>query len=559
MSVYGFGQQWTGALSRGSSKLFLEEAPELSPEEIKQFGECQNLVPLEGLNGGRCMSAAAGWGHTALLVANDEGDGAPKLMVCGRPHDFQTLMRLRRLPPSLRGFSIRYTLPADDGPLEEEPSVLQRIASYLAGENEATFNEAECRRYSSMPALLEMQLPNEERPALEGKEIGQNAFEGHAAGRVAREEGKQQQLPLHTTFQTTLAASAGITAVISNAGTLYTFGLNHRGQCGTGSFAPNVWTPTPVAGLGSTRFVLDHGAGSGEDMFRRFTEQEYPIVSVALGLQHGVALDSAGQVFCWGKGERGQLGQGRRMAHEGYEDGGGDNTVEESEPNENRTFEYALQVQEFYDPYATTSPSAGDLYAPLLSKDDSRVRLISAGMNFSVAVTESNLPYVWGKNVCLNPSYSESDINIRAKPTRDSTYPRYIPGLPPDLRIERIACGTHHAAMLLEDGSIWAVGVASDEAVPLWGEAVEILAPGLVEMSELVSFTAGFDRTAVVFGAREGRRHAIEVQLWSNEELRQHGAVRPSWMDWLEVQDKKERVRSVHRGWMHSVVVTDDA
>ena len=40
MSVCGFGQQWTGALSRGKSALSLivDEAPELSPEEIQQFG-----------------------------------------------------------------------------------------------------------------------------------------------------------------------------------------------------------------------------------------------------------------------------------------------------------------------------------------------------------------------------------------------------------------------------------------------------------------------------------------------------------------------------------------
>ena len=78
MSVYGFGQQWTGALSRGPSALYVDEAPELSPEEIQQFGECQNMVPLRGLGDDgddephasptKCIAAATGWGHTALLV-----------------------------------------------------------------------------------------------------------------------------------------------------------------------------------------------------------------------------------------------------------------------------------------------------------------------------------------------------------------------------------------------------------------------------------------------------------------------------------------------------------
>ena len=72
-------------------------------------------------------------------------------------------------------------------------------------------------------------------------------------------QSSQQRQPVHTRFQNTLATSAGLTAVISKSGSLYTFGLNHRGQCGIGTFSPNVWAPTQVAGLASLRFVLDHG------------------------------------------------------------------------------------------------------------------------------------------------------------------------------------------------------------------------------------------------------------------------------------------------------------
>jgi len=517
MSVYGFGQQWTGALSRGPSDILSEEAPEASAEEMRQFGERQNMVPLRGADG-VCVGASAGWGHTALLVA-DEIDGgderaAPRLMVCGRPHEFQTLLRLRRLPGFLRNFCITNTLPSEEerGTSDEprQPPLLQRIATYFAGEEErAIFHEDECRRFGNVPELLEIELPDGEVPAVKGDRIDELAYNFHAGKSAAREDNsdvpqrqkQQSSPPLHSQFQTTLAASAGVTAVISETSTLYAFGLNHRGQCGSGSFAPNVWTPGRVAGLASTRFILDHGSVAGEDMFKEFREQENPIVSVALGLQHGVALDSEGQVFCWGKGERGQLGQGRRMAYEGYR-GDGDDGIdggraeEGTEENESRTFEHALHVANFYDPFATIFSREG--YAPLLSHTDSRVRLISAGMNFTMAVTESNLPYVWGKNVCLNPHHSESGINIRSKPVLDSTYPRYVPGLPPDLRIEKVACGTHHAAMLLEDGSIWAVGVATDRPVPLWDEAVEILAPGAVDARGVASFTAGFDRTVVV-------------------------------------------------------------
>lgn len=586
MSVYGFGQQWTGALSRGKSALSLivDEAPEISPEEIQQFGECQKMVPLRGIDDDqKCIAAAAGWGHTALLVEdrikrNDDDDTnnnlQRKLLVCGRPHDFQTLMRLRRLPPFLRNFCIKYTLPdmeVNGPPVTSQlpPSFLQRIATHFAGDNETTFNEEECRRYSNVPMLLEVNLPEGEIPAVEGEHIDNRAHESHATGRLTRDKDNthpSSSSSFHTRFQNTLATSAGVTAVISNTGTLYTFGLNHRGQCGSGSFQPNIWTPSRVSGLASARFILDHGTSFGDDMFRLFKEQQHPIVSVSLGLQHGVALDSEGQVFCWGKGERGQLGQGRRMVFEDNEIDNNENEYNQNDandskgevPTENRTFDYALHVPNFHDPYSTilsSSLSSADCkaYAPLLSNEDSKVRLVAAGMNLSLAVTNSNLPYIWGKNVCLNPLYSESGLNsLRSKPVQDSTYPRYIPGLPPELRIERVSCGSHHAAMLLEDGSIWAVGVATDNTAPLWNEAVEILASGIINMNEFVSFTSGFDRTVAVSG-----RQVVEVQLWSNDELRQNGAVRPSWVDWLENEDGSRKVRSVHRGWLHSVIVTE--
>lgn len=555
-AVYGYGAQWTGALSRGRDNLITDEAPELSPEEIQQLGGCQNMIQLKGLDDGlECVTASAGWGHTAMIaqdIANNKDDAAirRKLMVCGRPHDFQTLMRLRRLPPLIRNFCLQYSLPlegeSDDRSSSKDPSILQRIASFLAGENEVTFHEHEYRRYSNIPEMLEIKLPSE--PAVEGDRINNEVFELH--GRKSTENSStHQKQPMHTHFQNTLAASAGTTAVISKTGILYMFGLNHRGQCGSGTFSPNVWDPSPIRGLASKRFILDHGTGIGENLFKDFNEQENPIVSVALGLQHGIALDSEGQAFCWGKGERGQLGQGRRLA--------GDNAQgEEDEPNENRTFEHAMHVANFYDPYATTSTKE-DIYAPLLSPSDSKICLISAGMNFSVAVTSSNLLYIWGKNVAPNPSFSASDFNLRSKPVEDSTYPRYIPGLPTNLQILKVACGTHHAAMLLEDGSIWAVGVATDSPVPMWDEAVEILSPGIVDTSEIIGFQAGFDRTVIVSGVEGGRRQVIEIQLWSREELRQFGAVRPSYLDWLAQEDGLQQVRSVHRGWMHTVVVTE--
>ena len=112
----------------------------------------------------------------------------------------------------------------------------------------------------------------------------------------------------------------------------------------------------------------------------------------------------------------------------------------------------------------------------------------------------------------------------------------------------------------MEDGSVYAVGVATDQPLPMWDEALEILPPDVVDVSSLASFTAGFDRTVIVYESGDGKRQVIEIQLWSDEDLRLNGAVCPSWIDWLEEKNEEKMrnnaVQSVHRGWMHTVVVT---
>ena len=68
-------------------------------------------------------------------------------------------------------------------------------------------------------------------------------------------------------------------------------------------------------------------------------------------------------------------------------------------------------------------------------------------------------------------------------------------------------------------------------------------------MSELISFTAGFDRNVVFSGSSGNRqqRQVIEIQLLSSEELQQQGAVRPSWVDWLENEKGHEKICSIDR------------
>lgn len=498
LAVYVTGEGWTGALGTGD----LTTNDNGPPDDDTPLIEL--VFPGYSIDGGsvenseppRILSAAAGWGHTAIVAQRKGGsDTCPRLFLCGRPHDFQSLLRIRRLPVFLRRPAVqqasRYNI-AEETP-STSPSVVTRLVSFLAGED---LNFDDQKRNTILLSLAEMPLPGGDAPK---QSSGGGSMNG--AGKL-------------------LAASAGLTAVVGESGTLYTLGLNHRGQCGTGSMTNNVWTPTPVMGL-STSFPPEG---------RNELAQDRPIVSVALGLQHGLALDDKGNLYTWGKGERSQLGQGL----------GGE--------RERKSSPYALRVTDFALPTSNGRRKH-------LSPRDARVRRMSAGLNHSVAVTMSNDVFVWGKNVApQNPDQKGEHRKVVV----DSPLPIPIQGLPSGLTVLDVSCGSHHTAILLEDGSVYAIGVATDNAEPILRDAVEIVPPGMIDMP-CRQFEAHFDRTTIV--GRDGAQ-VLEVQLWSHEELREDATVVPLWLDQL-VRDEQEKgnsgkVRTIHRGWLHTVVVTDD-
>jgi alpha-tubulin suppressor-like RCC1 family protein len=434
------GEGWTGALGTGS----LDQSVPGHDDEEELMDAPALVYP------GAIKSAAAGWGHSAIVTK--EG----RLFVCGRPHDFSTLLRLKRLPSFLRNYAAQHALRYNDN--DKEPDSLSgRVISWMMGDDdgpEGSWRDA--RRNSILPEFIPVEMP---------------------AGELA----------------SSVVASAGLTAVLSDKGRLYTFGLNHHGQCGIGKTSNNVWTPEPVIAEEGRAIV-------------------HPITNVAIGLQHGIALDTKGNVFLWGKGERGQLGLQEKL-----------------------TCEFATPLTKFR----------------LASQDgrqrwtrDLRVTRIAAGMNHSAICTDENLVFVWGKNMA--ETTAQEDLG---KPAVDAMAPMLMKGLPQDTPVQDIACGSHHTAVLLEDGSVWAVGFATDNSQPIL-EAVEVVPPGMIEMPCL-AFCAHFDRTTVV--GKDGSQ-VLQVHLWGDEALQEQAVFKPAWCDLF--QDKP--IQSVHRGWLHTLVVTKD-
>ncbi|RHZ41181.1 hypothetical protein DYB26_008090 [Aphanomyces astaci] len=79
-----------------------------------------------------------------------------------------------------------------------------------------------------------------------------------------------------------VACGSTLSLFRTESGVLYANGGNYYGQCGVGHENSSVWE--------AERVKLP------------------PVAQVAAGYQHVLALTTEGQVYSWGKGERGQLG-----------------------------------------------------------------------------------------------------------------------------------------------------------------------------------------------------------------------------------------------------------
>lgn len=530
LAVYAVGEGWTGAL--GTGRLDDSIPGHFDDEEggfeyayagnEQQQPQQQHPSPY-CMYDGPVLACSVGWAHTVIITApssdNDDDASTSKLLVTGRPHDFAALLRLNRLPKFMRDYSVRRT--ADNCLTGDDPS---RQKHYLGiidpgfwvgilttwliktfqnndkddknASNDPRASEQEhwemARRYSSLTKLTEIKLPAGDSPVQ-------------------------------------VACSAGWTACLGASGKVYTFGLNNFGQCGVGYSSNNVWEPTAVTGLST-----EHSFGESP---RHELAQTFPMKAVATGLQHGVSLSSAGQVFCWGKGTRGQLGQ----------------PVIVPEAHTALPIRKVVQMLDKDNHYKPT-------YMNLEGNDvngggggNINVTQIATGMLHSAALTTKNQVLLWGKNIL--PTIPGSEDEKEKKVASDARLPIVLEGLPSGLKVEQISCGSHHTSVLLEDGSVWSVGISTDGKEPIH-EPVVMIPAGIIEMP-VRHFVSHMDRTTVV--GNSGRQ-VLEAQLWQDSETRVYAVSKPAWIErWLEELPTTTKIREIHRSWQHTCIITDEA
>jgi alpha-tubulin suppressor-like RCC1 family protein len=470
------GHGWTGALGTGVETMTGSQTSSVSPSERDNSFQSLPSPPFDNV-----INAAAGWGHTVLVTENDQTD---KIYVAGRLYDFQTLLRFHRMPAFVRRLAVKQSLLLER---DEDPGVLANMMEKLF-RNIKDKEEGEKYQRAIFPDFVEIKLPEGDVP-----------------------------LTTDVWHQKTLAASAGLTAVIGKSGQLYTLGINQRGQCGIGDrMVHHNWEPRAV--------ILKTGESVEGIDGHALTD----ITNVELGLQHGIALDRDGNVFGWGKGARGQLGNSRFKSDD-FDDGK-ESTID---------FEFgAVPIDEFE---VVTAESRSRL-----TGNDAKIRNISSGWNHSAAITDSNHVFVWGKNALAG-----IDDNNELKAV-DAPAPTPIEGLPSDMEVKDVACGSHHTSILMEDGSVYALGITTDTAKPIDQKAVQIIPAGLID-TPIKQFSSHFDRTTIVAG--DDGEQVLEVQLWSTEDLRNGAVFEPEWVETLTQDGAK--IKMVQRGWLHTVVITE--
>lgn len=224
---------------------------------------------------------------------------------------------------------------------------------------------------------------------------------------------------------------ASVSAAPAKDPSVLSWGAGRTGQLGNGA-AKDSTTPVPVTSLvrGDVERISAGGTssddsfalaltnetvkawghnGSGQlgngDRTNRNVPTNVPrladIKDVAAGGQHALALDGKGQVYSWGENTYGQLGT-------------------------NRT---------------------GDVRAiPNRIQGMPKVKQVSAGCDFSMALAENGKVYAWGRGV-----YGQLGSGTRAT----SSAPREIKGLE---NITEIDAGCHHALALTADKTVKAWG-----------------------------------------------------------------------------------------------------
>ncbi|MBF0487186.1 MAG: hypothetical protein HQK98_03410 [Nitrospirae bacterium] len=228
-----------------------------------------------------------------------------------------------------------------------------------------------------------------------------------------------------------IASGGDHTVALDNSKNVWTWGYNGSGQLGISTSTSYSALPVPVSGVSS-------------------------VTAIAGGLSHTLSLTSAGNVWAWGSGGYGELGNrsvnNSSSPVEVYAGSSGNSKLNGvtaiSAGNE---FSVALKSGNVYswgyNNYGQLGNSSTTSYSyPVQATGVSGVTAISAGAYHTLALDSSGNVWAWGRN--NNGQLGDGTTTDRHVPTKITTLTSVI----------AIAAGGYHSVALKSDGTVWAWG-----------------------------------------------------------------------------------------------------
>ena len=379
--LYSRGNGVFGAL--GQSRGSLVDSTNFRPMDVSGLAGA-------GAGAGFVVKAiACSWGHSLVLLE----DG--RLFHTGKPFDFKNLIRLYRIKQLssrvarvVSGITnvFNYKIPFFDGSAVEKMNT----------------NSSDKSSKSDLDEALDDGQPSDE------------AYEGGFYTVLQRVSLRQEVEHV--------VASAGLTVGITKGGQIFAYGSNQWGQCGIEidekkSTFSHIFHPR----------IVRQAKENVVDGDKQLTFPMLRFVGVDAGLQHCVALSSCGRVYSWGKGNRGQLGDGNA---------------------ETSSLPVLVDIEGSSSMWYKKMKKTG------LDATVGKVVAVTAGFNFSAALTSSGQVWVWGKGLSLE----QIDAQRQTMQYCDQKSPRQVM-LPAGLRCVEVVCSNSLVVMRMADGALWALGL----------------------------------------------------------------------------------------------------
>ncbi|KAH9254198.1 hypothetical protein BASA81_007787 [Batrachochytrium salamandrivorans] len=245
-----------------------------------------------------------------------------------------------------------------------------------------------------------------------------------------------------------VSASASLTLGMDKHGSAFALGTNRWGQCGVADFTGRgIYVPTPI----------------------HMADGDKPVLDICAGSQFGVACDEDGDLFTWGKGEFGQLGQpfmlhkreknwtthGKELASLGFAKPEQEYTPQllaeeqlvERELLRKRQFDVVDANGQLVHSDREVGVGAHFGFTPVrLKRLPGGVKKVSAGFAHSLSLTKHGKVYVWGRA-----------FGLRTEPI---SRPILVRGF--DHEVVEIACGQYFNVALDCEGNVYQWGLRPD-------------------------------------------------------------------------------------------------